>query len=478
MKKLTVALLLILAALQSFAGNLKFANIIGSNMVLQQNSDERIWGQAAPRADVSVSASWRPTPATTKADAKGNWELTIKTPAASFDPQTLTASSGSETVELTNILIGELWFCSGQSNMELTLGGGRGLAIEGSLDEIAMSNQYSAVRSFNVRKKAAVEPAAEVEGEWQVTSPATAASFSAVGYFFATRLSKALNIPVGFINASWGGSVIEAWMSADLLKNSPDIKLSDASNKEVNDMYKPMIMYNGMLYPCTKLNMAGFIWFQGESNISIATDVYADRLAAMAQKWRSDVGCGDIPFIIVELTPYDYFDGMYGLQDEHGPLVREQQYMASTRIPNAAIIGTNDLAYSYERNQVHQSQKRQIGERACYHALNLAYGYTDLPCKNPSFNSFEVKDGKAIVRFDNARSGFMLTDEIKGFEIAGAGGYFHPADAQVMGSTVILSTPAVPEPKHVRYCFHDYEIGTLKGTNGLPTIPFRASLAE
>ena len=485
MKKTLLALLAaaLLAVMPALAGDLKFSSLLGDNMVLQQQTDARIWGTAAKGATVRVSASWLSEAVSAKADAKGRWELTLPTPAATFEPQTITAESGAERIQASNVLIGEVWFCSGQSNMEMTLGGGMGTPVEGALDEIAMARQYKGVRYLAVKKDRAVEPKEDAEGVWEECTPATAPRFSAVAYFFASRLSRALDVPVGIINASWGGSVIEAWMSKDLLKNCPDVDLSKASDAKTNDMYKPMIMYNAMFKPASRYTVAGVIWYQGESNISIACYEYADRLTAMAAQWRKDFGRGDIPFLIVELPPYDYYDGQYGLQDGHGPIVREQQFLASQRIPNAAIIGTNDLAYDYERTQVHPSQKRQVGERLCYMALNKAYGYSAVPALNPCFKSMRVEGGQVIVSFDNARAGFLGVDEIRGFEIAGKGGGFHPAQAEVRmswpgGMTVVLSTPAVPEPVSVRYCYKDFEVGTLKGANGLPLIPFSATLPE
>ena len=204
----------------------------------------------------------------------------------------------------------------------------------------------------------------------------------------------------------------------------------------------------------------------------------------MVDTWRKDIGRGDIPFLIVELQPYDYYDGQYGLQDEHGPWLREQQFKASKMIPNAGLVGTNDLAYEFERTQIHASQKRQIGERLCYMALNMAYGYTGVQAFNPCFRSVRLEEGgKVVVTFDNARGGFAGMDgEIVGFEIAGGGGYFQPAHAEIRSSfretAVVLSTPGVPEPKAVRYCFRDYQVGNLKGANGLPVIPFRADIPE
>ena len=485
MRKPLLALLAaaLLSVAPAFAGDLKFSSLLGDNMVLQQQTEARIWGTAGRGATVRVSASWLAEPLSAKADGRGRWELLVPTPAATFEPQTLVAESGSERIQAANILIGEVWFCSGQSNMEMTLGGGMGTPVEGALDEIAMARQYKGVRYLAVKKDRAVEPKEDAEGVWEECTPATAPRFSAVAYFFASRLSRALDVPVGIINASWGGSVIEAWMSKDLLKNCPDVDLSKASDAKTNDMYKPMIMYNAMFKPASRYTMAGIIWYQGESNISIACYEYANRLTAMAELWRKDIGRGDIPFFIVELPPYDYYDGQYGLQDGHGPIVREQQFLASQRIPNAALIGTNDLAYEYERTQVHPSQKRQVGERLCYMALNKAYGYPSVPALNPCFKAMRVEGDKVIVSFDNARSGFLGVDEIRGFEIAGKGGGFHPAKAETKmsfpgGLTVILSTPAVPEPVAVRYCYKDFEVGTLKGANGLPLIPFSASLPE
>ena len=481
MKKplVTVFCMLLLAGTTAFAGNLKFSSFIGDNMVLQQSTDVRIWGFADPGSSVSVSASWLSSSVSAKADSKGCWEVKLRTPAATFSPQTVRARSGGETVTAQNVLIGEVWLCSGQSNMEMRLSGGYGTPVEGSLQEIAQSGKYKGVRQFEVRKAQSLVPEIDAAGEWKLCNPENSPSFSAVGYFFATRLSEILNVPVGIINASWGGSVIEAWMNEGLLKDYPDVDLANASDSKVNAMYKPMIMYNAMFHPASRYSIAGILWFQGESNISISYLEYADRLTAMAELWRNDIGRGDIPFLIVELTPYDYYDGPYGFQDEHGPIVREQQFIASTRIPNAAIIGTNDLAYPYEQKQIHASKKREIGERLCYMALFKNYGFSTLQALNPCFKSAEVRDGRVLVRFDNARLGFMGTDEIKGFEVAGGGGTFHPAHAEIMsGGVVAVWCDLVPNPVEVRYCFKDFEVGTLIGGNGLPVIPFRAKVEQ
>ena len=480
MKKI-IALAAILLPLVLGAQNVKFSGIMGDNMVLQQNTSARIWGTAAPRASVEVSVSWSQVTSSAKADSKGHWEVTVDTPAASFDPQSVTAKSGSDSVTASNVLIGEVWFCSGQSNMEMNLSGGNGTPVEGSLREIAMSAQYKGVRHITVKKTTSLEPEWDAEGEWQVSNPANSPRFSAVAYFFASRLSTALGIPVGVINSSWGGSVVSAWMSKESLADFPKVNLKDASDASINAMYKPMVMYNGMFKPASKYTVNGILWYQGESNVSLRVEDYSQMLQTMAKTWRSDFGRGDIPFIIIELPPYEYYDGNYGLQDEHGPLIREQQFMAYKAIPNAGIVGTNDLIYDHEKYQVHPSRKREVGERASWLAMNMAYGYSNLPARNPELSAAYVDGGKVYVYFENTRSGFLGNDDVIGFEIAGEGGHFHKAKAETAssfqdGAYVILSTKDVPEPKFVRYCYLDFEVGNLFGSNGLPVIPFQAEL--
>lgn len=473
MRRYIITLLLLLP-LAVYSRETKLSNLLGDNMVLQQQTDARFWGTAEPGSKITAQVSWSVSEVTAKTDRNGNWELFVATPAATFEPQWVKINDSNSTIQLNNVLIGEVWLCSGQSNMEMQLSGFSASPVEGSLEEIAFSSQYKGVRYLAVKKSASVKPAADAEGVWMECNPLTSPTFGAVAYFFASRLSKALNVPVGIINASWGGSVIEAWLNEEYLQTCEDIDLADASNSSINDMYKPMVMYNGMFKPASKYSVNGIIWYQGESNISIAREYYADRLTAMAELWRSDIGRGDIPFFIIELAPYDYYDGQYGLQDENGPRLREQQFLATKTIPNSAIIGTNDLAYPHEAPNVHPSKKREIGERCCYMAMNMAYGYPTVQAKNPSFASMTIDKDVVTVRFDNASTGFIAYDDIVGFEIAGEGKHWHKADVKFgWGGTVQLSSREVPNPVAVRYCFHDFMIGNLKSIAGLPVIPFR-----
>lgn len=480
-KMIVIALVALCMPFVLIAGNLKFSGMIGDNMVLQQQTQARIWGTAAPRATVTVSVSWKSGAVSAKADADGHWEAMVQTPAATFDPQTVTAKSGGETVVAKNVLIGEVWLCSGQSNMEMTLGGGMGTPVEGSLEEIALSGQYKGVRYAAVKKVTTLEPEYDAEASWQVCNAMNSARFSAVAYFFASRLSKALDVPVGVINASWGGSNIEPWMSKESLSAYPKVDLAKSEDAAVNVMKKPYVMYNGMFKPSSKYTVNGIIWYQGESNVSELTEDYSDMLQTMVKTWRGDIGRGDIPFLIIELPPYEYYDGQYGLQDGHGPLIREQQYKAYKAIENSALIGTNDLMYDYERYQVHPSQKRQVGERACFQAMRLAYGFESLPCVNPEIKGAYYDGDKVTVYFDNASSGFLGCDEVIGFELAGEGKHFHAVKGEAGssfgdGAYVTLRTNDCPEPRYVRYCYRDYMVGNLKSASGLPVIPFEAEL--
>lgn len=516
---LTVIAAIALISASAAAQSLRFSTLLGDNMVLQQNASARIWGYSDPGATITLTATWTDTSVQTRADASGHWEAFVETPAASFAPQALTATTPTESITASNILIGEVWICSGQSNMEMTLGGGFGTPVEHSLEEIAFSAQYKGVRHITVSKATALEPAYDASGQWKTANPADAPRFSAVAWFFASRLSKALDIPVGVINASWGGAMISPWMSKESLAQYPKVNLADATDDSVNAMFKPFVMYNGMFKPVSKYTSNGIIWYQGESNVSTRAEDYASMLETMARTWRADIGRGDVPFLIVELPPYDYEDGQYGLQDETGPRLREQQYLASKAIPNAGIVGTNDLAYPYELKQVHPSRKLEIGQRLCYMAMQLAYGYDNLGALNPCFKSATVNGRTVRVTFDNARSGFLgsttsyitvngipvsssatisglpagssaipgspvsagSSSAVTGFELAGESGHFHPATAAVgfsffEGAYVDLTSPEVPEPKFVRYCYRDFQLGSLLSSTGLPLLPFSTPL--
>ena len=296
----------------------------------------------------------------------------------------------------------------------------------------------------------------------------TAPEFGATAYFFATLLTEVLNVPVGIINCSWGGSTVEGWLPKDILLNYSDIDLSLAGNDEkIHPMLQPMIMYNGMLKPASKYTVRGFLWYQGESNVGHPD--YAKRLATMVEHWRGLWGQGKLPFYLVEIAPYEYGKG------DQAAYLREEQYKASRLIPNSGIISTNDLVQDYEKRQIHPKEKQKIGERLCYMALNKTYGYTTIACEGPLYDHMEIDKNKIILFFKNAEDGFNRDNGIIGFEIAGKDMRFHKANATIDANkkTVIISAPGVKAPIAVRYGFRNFQIGNLQNVQGLPMLPFR-----
>ena len=296
MKKMLL-LLFGLAGVWSVAAKVTLPDAIGSNMVLQQNTDVKLWGWADPHAAVKVEASWG-AKASAKSDGEGRWEVTLKTPAGSYEPQRITVASGDKRV-LDNVLIGEVWFCSGQSNMDMPLGGYWNGLIEGGNEVIACADaQRDRIRFLKVAYSQGYTPQDRVPGVWNEFTTATAARCSATAYFFAEMLSRALNVPVGVIDSSWGGSRIECWTPRAALETYPDIDLEEKAVAELPDYMRPMAMYNAMVYPLTRYTVCGFLWYQGESNIGRHTE-YAARMADMVAGWRAQWGLGELPFYFV-----------------------------------------------------------------------------------------------------------------------------------------------------------------------------------
>ena len=383
----------LLLGLVNLRAEIKLPALVGDNMVLQQATKVRLWGNATPNSSLKVRSSWDNTEYTAQVNDQGRWEIWVQTPSASFEKQQLTLENGQDKIVLHDLLIGEVWFGSGQSNMEMPLRGFWHCPIEGGNHAIATSGKYkNSIRYATIQRVGALEPKDyPVGGEWKVCDPRNAPEFGATAYFFATLLTEVLNVPVGIINCSWGGSTVEGWLPKDILRNYSDIDLSLAGNDEkIHPMLQPMIMYNGMLKPASKYTVRGFLWYQGESNVGHPD--YAKRLATMVEHWRGLWGQGELPFYLVEIAPYEYGEG------DQAAYLREEQYKATRLIPNSGIVSTNDLVQDYEKRQIHPKEKQKIGERLCYMALNKTYGYTTIACEGPQYDHMEIdKDG--TIRF-------------------------------------------------------------------------------
>ncbi len=458
------------------AAKIRLPEQLGDHCVLQQNSDVNLWGEAAPSSKVIVKTSWSREKATAVAGEDGRWKLSVRTPGGSYEPQTVEISDRDGVVTLRDVLIGEVWLAGGQSNMEMPLTGFHGCPVEGAVEALLTAGTWrNKVREVKIPKTGSLKTEDYVQGKWEETNPVTARRFTAVGWYFATALNSALDVPVGIIACNWGGSAVESWLSEELVRSYPPNTIPSGSQDPVMTKggwwhhTSTYVMYNAMLYPVHNYTVRGFIWYQGETNAGLS-GYYAERLSTMVGVWRDLWGDGELPFYEVELAPW-----AYGGDGTSGARMREAQRKAAEIIPNSGIATTNDLAYEYEKDQIHPCQKRQVGERLALLALNRTYGMTELQCEGPVYSDMQIDGDRITVNFRNtAHDGLSPWHDIRGFEVAGEDRVFHPAKAEVKGSSVIVSSSEVPTPVAVRYCFRDFQIGNLTGSLGLPAAPFRS----
>jgi len=450
---------------------LKLNTLIGDNMVLQQQTEARLWGNTSPNAKVTVAPSWGEA-VTAEADKDGNWTVSVKTPAASFEPVSIEFSdSDGGKDKVSNVLIGEVWLASGQSNMQMPLKGFPGCCVLDGLDEAINAKEVKGVRMYNVPLKQAYEPQTECGGRWMTTENyQDAMEFSATAWYFAKSLSRALNVPVGIVTCAYGGSTVESWTPRDMLEGYEDVSLDRADIEAMTEYMRPMLMYNAMFRPVQRYTYKGIIWYQGCSNVG-KHDTYAERLAAMVERWRSEMGLGEIPFYYVEIAPYDYESGDFA----SGARLREAQFKAQKLIPNSGMVCTNDLAEPFEVHNIHPRRKAPVGQRLSYLALHRTYGHDNVCDGGPVFKGWKAKGNEAWVEFDNLQMGICRNYMIEGFELAGPDKVFHPATGWLHWQTneVVLTAPGVDNPVAVRYGFGDFKPGTLCGGNEQPAVPFR-----
>ena len=444
--------------------------ILSDNMVLQQQTEVKLWGKAKANAEVSISPSWTNSIYTVKTDNDGKWLAEIQTPSAGYTPYTITLSDG-EVTTLNNILIGEVWFCSGQSNMEMPLAGFWNCPIEDANETIATASQWKGIRVATIEKNGQLEPVDRCKGNWKVSNPANAPAFSATAFNFAMMMNCVLDIPVGIINCSWGGSTVEGWLPRDIVLQYKDINLEkDIRKEDGHDWWhymSPTLMYNGMLKPLQNYTIKGFLWYQGESNVG-KHKTYHERLKTMVELWRKEWGLGELPFYYVEIAPF-------GSRETNGSaLLRESQFKAQSIISNSGMISTNDLVEEYKKNNIHPKNKTDVGKRLAYMALKRTYGFKGIEDMGPVYKSMEVKDGAAILSFENAKDGFNRLNGMEGFEIAGEDKVFYPAEAEVYNNLQIkVKSDKVKNPVAVRYCFRDFKLGNVANLRELPMYPFR-----
>ena len=469
---LLIVLLFVFAGILS--AKVTLPALVSDNMVLQQQSKVKIWGWSKPDAAIKVTSSWGVQQAG-KADNEGNWVITITTPKASFSPQTITVSDG-EPLKLNNILIGEVWLCSGQSNMEMTMAGMMMTSgVLGANDAIAESNMHPNVRLFNVKQISSTKPEKDCVGNWNLPSPAVVKSFSAIGYDYALELQKMLNVPVGIICASWGGTIIEAWMDAESQKSFTDVDLKLLYDEKFPVYNKPISCFNGMLTPTFNYAVRGFLWYQGEGNVP-RYSTYSDKMVSMIKLWRSKWGDDNLPFFYAEIAPFNYASNRLDLtkQQTKAALLREQQKKVMGMIDNVGMVCTNDLVFPYEENEIHPSNKPDVAKRFAYWAMSKVYGGGDaVSVMGPQYKSVKFDGAKAILSFEGA---FSTKGEIRGFEVAGADSIFFPAKAakeNPFSRNLVVTSEKVEKPLVVRYCFKNFQLGNVTNAFGQPMVPFR-----
>lgn len=400
--------------------------------------------------------------------------MTIATPAASFTPLslTITDTAGADTLRLTNILAGEVWVASGQSNMEMPLKGFWNQPVEGGGDDITFSRSRGrGIRFVTVPKAGSYEPQTDFEGRWVESTPEHAGDFSAVAWHFATSLRDILDTPVGMIVAAYGGSKVEGWEPPHLIARYSDRDMArERADTAMNEYERVGVMYNAMLLPVAGYTARGFLWNQGESNVG-AHDSYPARQADMVGHWRQLWDNAEMPFIFTELPPWDYG----APQETFAALFREAQHRAAASTPHAYIVCTSDLIYPDEADDVHARNKRPIGQRMARAAATYTYGVKGIPHTYPTFRQMDRRGPEAILWFNDAWQGFTPNEDLTGFEVAGADRVFHPAKAVIdrENMSITVSAPEVRDVEAVRYCFRNFAIGRLHDMVGMPVVPFR-----
>ncbi len=467
LSSLMTILIVIVISLQTLSGQVKLPSIFGDNMVLQQQTQAAIWGMAAKNATVKVTTSWNNKSYTSKAGTDGKWKLKVATPSAG-GPFEISISDGS-TLKLKNVLIGEVWVCSGQSNMEMPVKGFMSQPVLGSNEAIATSSNPD-IRLFTVKKAANLLPQDDFIGSWKNCEPENVSEFSATAYFFGLMLNKALKVPIGLINTSWGGTRIEPWISEDGFKRFDFVKLPDKNQQGTLSQQTPTVLFNAMINPMAGYGIKGAIWYQGESNRNEANQ-YVQLLPGMVENWRSVWAVGDFPFYYIQIAPFDY--GPSGL---NSAFLREAQLKASTVIPGIGMACIMDIG---EKDIIHPANKKAGSDRLAYLALVNTYGKTGFAASGPVLKEMTVSGQVVKLTFNNAVNGLTsYGKELACFEVAGANKRFYPANAFIIGGGITLICPFVSEPAAVRYAFKDFIIGDLFNTEGLPASSFRTDTWE
>ncbi|RYY59027.1 MAG: sialate O-acetylesterase [Chitinophagaceae bacterium] len=478
MKKFFLAILFV-GSLSGLQAQLVLSNALQSGMVVQQNKPFKIWGRALPGVGVSVTADWT-TVATAVTGADSSFLVIIPVPLAKendFTAHSLAVKDGSTTTTLTDLLIGDVWFCSGQSNMQFSL-----KEDTNSANELPLAT-YPNIRLLRADLNFSATPIDHFKGKWETCSPATAKDFSAVGYSFGRDLYNKLHIPIGLVWSGIGASAAQAFvpqevLSADTMLDRVYLQpyLSGEKSKEKIDggfsfekVTRPFLLYNAMIHPFRNLSVKGFCWYQGESNRS-ERESYTRLTRAMIEAWREKFGQGSLPFYLVQVAPYHW--------DSFDPELADYAYFREaqeriTELNNTGMAVTMDVG---DAKDLHPKNKLPIGHRLAALAMNRTYGQLDVPAVGPAYDYLEILGKKVIVHYQKEGSDGLKTNDGKTpmfFFVAGSDQRFYPATAKIVGNTVELVSPKVTKPVAVRYAFTNFAVTNLENAAGFPAVPFR-----
>ncbi len=473
MIKCFVTAVILLIAAPGFA-DVRLPKILGSHMVLQRNSEAKIWGWADPGETVSINGDWLNAPASTKADDDGKWHVSIMTGDAG-GPHWLTIA-GNNSIKLDDILFGEVWIGSGQSNMEMPLVkvSGAYTGIKDAEKEVAAA-KFPQIRLFQVGNFSSKEPLDDVETgitmygippakcAWQACTPETIPTFASTAYFFSRELHTQLNVPVGIIDSSWGGTSAETWTPAAGLKALGYTAELDQAAKlpQKDDQKIPTRLYNGMIHPLCHFRIKGVVWYQGEGNAGRA-DKYRDLFSTMIGQWREVFGY-EFPFYFVQISPFNY-NGL------NAAYLREAQ-LETMSLPKTGMAVTMDIG---NLRDIHPKNKQEVGRRLALWALAKDYE-KDVVFSGPIYRKSVFSEGNVRLKFDHVGGGLATRDGRlpSHFEIAGDDMVFHPATAMIDGENLIVSSDEVAAPKAVRYGFTSQAMPNLMNKEGLPASSFR-----
>ncbi|MBN1457005.1 MAG: hypothetical protein JW912_04045 [Sedimentisphaerales bacterium] len=511
-RKRTLVSVLMVVFLNCFAlADVKPAGVFGDHMVLQRGRSVPVWGAASPGEMITVKLSGQEK--SVNADASGKWIVYLDALKAG-GPFEMVIAGGADAITFKDVYVGEVWLCSGQSNMDMTVAAEDRYwcGVINEAEEVAAA-KYPKIRVFDVPFKTTDDVQSEVEGEWEICSPETAGHFSAVAYFFAREIHKKLKVPVGLVTTAYGASTAEAWTSrpaleanvqlkflldnyakycedydsgktqekyeTDLAKWQQDSEKAKAEGKKEPrkprqpknphlDQHSPCVLYNAMVAPLVPYSIRGALWYQGESNGGTA-GIYDVIMETMIKDWRKAWGQGDFPFLYVQLASY----GKPSDQPCKGgrtTRVREAQ-LKNLSIPNSAMTVTIDIG---DEKNIHPKNKQDVGRRLALQARALVYGENKLVCSGPIYDHMSIDGNTITLYFKSDGSKLAAKDgKLNGFAIAGSDKEFIWADAKIIKDTIVVSASDIENPVAVRYAWDDYPVVSLYNKKGLPASPFR-----